>query len=104
LYEKTKPELEDNDIDVKGLKPGELYEFVVVAVDGNIMRESDVVEIEASSTGNFLKLNKDLKHFILHIFNEFCYNYFYFYISNIYINDISIIHSLNDYECVLCGN
>lgn len=53
LYEKTKPELEDNEIDVKGLKPGELYEFVVVAVDGDTMRESDVVEIEASSTGNF---------------------------------------------------
>jgi len=53
LYEKTKPELEDDEIDVKGLKPGELYEFVVVAVDGDTMRESDIVEIEASSTGNF---------------------------------------------------
>lgn len=35
---------------MKGLIPGELYEFVVVAVDGDITKESDVVQIEASST------------------------------------------------------
>jgi len=57
LYEETKPELDKNFIDVKGLKPGELYEFVVVAVDGNTMKESDIAEIEASSTGTFLMLN-----------------------------------------------
>lgn len=51
MYEETKPELDNTDIDVKGLKPGELYEFIVVAVDGDTMKESDVVEIEASSTG-----------------------------------------------------
>jgi len=56
LYEQTKPELDMNFIDVKGLKPGELYEFVVVAVDGNTMKESDIAEIEASSTGKFLML------------------------------------------------
>lgn len=55
MYEETKPELDNTDIDVKGLKPGELYEFIVVAVDGDTLRESDVVEIEASSTGRFLK-------------------------------------------------
>jgi len=54
LYEETKPELDKNFIDVKGLKAGELYEFIVVAVDGDTMKESDVVEIEASSTGKFL--------------------------------------------------
>lgn len=54
LYEETKPELDTNFIDVKGLKPGELYEFVVVAVDGNTMKESDIAEIEASSSGTFI--------------------------------------------------
>lgn len=56
LYEETKPELDTNFIDVKGLKPGELYEFVVVAVDGNTMKESDIAEIEASSSGTFIIL------------------------------------------------
>jgi hypothetical protein len=55
LYEETKPELDMNFIDVKGLKPGELYEFVVVAVDGNTMKESDIAEIEASSSGTFIQ-------------------------------------------------
>lgn len=36
------------------MKAGELYEFIVVAVDGDTMQESDVVEIEASSTGIYL--------------------------------------------------
>lgn len=54
MYEETKPELDTNFIDVKGLKPGELYEFVVVAVDGNTMKESDIAEIEASSSGTFI--------------------------------------------------
>lgn len=42
---------------MKGLKPEEVYEFVVVAVDGDTMKDSDIVEIEASSTGN---LNNEL--------------------------------------------
>jgi hypothetical protein len=33
------------------LKPEEVYEFIVVAVDGDTMKDSDIVEIEASSTG-----------------------------------------------------
>lgn len=53
MYEETKPEFDKNTIDVKGLKPGEVYEFIVVAVDGNTMRESDIAEIEASSSGMF---------------------------------------------------
>lgn len=53
LYEETKPEFDKNVIDVKGLKPGEVYEFIVVAVDGDTMRESDIAEIEASSSGMF---------------------------------------------------
>ena len=56
MYEETKPELDMNFIDVKGLKPGELYEFVVVAVDVNTTKESDIVEIEALSTDTFLIL------------------------------------------------
>lgn len=53
MYEVTPPELDKNFIDVKGLTPGELYEFIVVAEDGEIIRESDIAEIEASSTGTF---------------------------------------------------
>lgn len=62
MYEETKPELDKDFIDVKGLKPGELYEFIVVAVDGNTMMESDIAEIEASSTGTSLNL---IKRFIM---------------------------------------
>lgn len=53
MYESTKPEYDKNFIDVKGLTPGELYEFVVVAQDGEIIRESDIAEIEASSSGDY---------------------------------------------------
>ncbi|XP_025205717.1 neuroglian-like isoform X1 [Melanaphis sacchari] len=49
LYEETKHEFDKNFIDVKGLRPGKLYELVVVVVDGDIMQESDIFEIEASS-------------------------------------------------------
>jgi len=47
LYEETRHEFYKNFIDIKGLKPGKLYEFIVVAVDGDIIQESDTVEIEA---------------------------------------------------------
>lgn len=58
LYEETKHEFYKNFIDVKGLKPGKLYEFIVVAVDGNIIQESDTVEIEAVNhvVGKSLKI------------------------------------------------
>uniref|UniRef100_A0A2S2PK40 Neuroglian n=2 Tax=Schizaphis graminum TaxID=13262 RepID=A0A2S2PK40_SCHGA len=49
LYEETKHEFDKNFINVKGLKPGKLYELIVVVVDGDITQESDIVEIEASS-------------------------------------------------------
>jgi len=49
LYEETKHELDKNFIDVKGLKPGNTYEFIVVVVDGYTVKESDIVEIEVSS-------------------------------------------------------
>jgi len=49
LYEVTKHELDKNFIDVKGLKRGQSYEFIVVVVDGYTIKESDIVEIETSS-------------------------------------------------------
>lgn len=57
MYEVTPPELDKNFIDVKGLTPGELYEFIVVAEDGEIIRESDIAEIEASSNGTFKNIS-----------------------------------------------
>ncbi|KAF0760773.1 neuroglian-like isoform X1 [Aphis craccivora] len=47
LYEETEHEFYKNFIDIKGLKPENLYEFIVVAVDGDIIQQSDTVEIEA---------------------------------------------------------
>jgi hypothetical protein len=38
---------------VRGLMPGEMYEFSVVAVDGEHMTESEVEEVEISSMGEF---------------------------------------------------
>lgn len=54
MYTQSKPELDKNFIDVKGLSPGEIFEFIVVAVDGEAMRESDVADIETSSSGTVL--------------------------------------------------
>lgn len=39
--------------------PGEMYEFSVVAVDGDYMAESEVEEVEISSVGEFTQ-NLDL--------------------------------------------
>ncbi|XP_025407502.1 neuroglian-like [Sipha flava] len=60
LYEKTNPELDKNYIDVKGLKPEEVYEFIVVAVDGDTMKDSDIVEIEASSTDPLIRRSENM--------------------------------------------
>ena len=38
-------------ITIKGLKPGETYEFIVVAVDGEYMAESEPQDIETYSLG-----------------------------------------------------
>lgn len=75
MYEETKHELDKNFIDVKGLKRGKLYEFIVVVVDGYAIRESDIVEIETLSyvAGKlffnfvFIKL---LKHLIIIYFSS----------------------------------
>lgn len=49
-YKETEPEYEMNATDIKNLMPGELYEFIIVAVDGDVQKESDAIQIEASST------------------------------------------------------
>lgn len=54
-YKETEPEYETNVTDVKNLTPGELYEFIIVAVDGDIKKESDAIQIEASSTAGTVK-------------------------------------------------
>ncbi|VVC24599.1 Hypothetical protein CINCED_3A009632 [Cinara cedri] len=60
LYESTKPEYDKNFIDVSGLVSGELYEFVVVAQDGEIIRESDIAEIEASSSDPIIRRSENM--------------------------------------------
>ncbi|XP_050520545.1 neuroglian isoform X2 [Daktulosphaira vitifoliae] len=60
LYEQTQPELDKNFIDIKGLKPGETYEFLLVAVDGEISRPSDPVEVEASSTDPVIRRSENV--------------------------------------------
>lgn len=80
MYEETKPELDNNFIDVRGLKPGEMYEFVVVAVDGDTMKESDTVEIEASSSGILLKHFKCNSYILLIYIIKNKNNHYYLFI------------------------
>jgi hypothetical protein len=47
---------------VRGLMPGEMYEFSVVAVDGEHMTESEVEEVEISSMGEFTQNLKIFLH------------------------------------------
>lgn len=49
IYEQTKNEMVEDFITIKGLKPGETYEFIVVAVDGEYMAESEPQDIETYS-------------------------------------------------------
>lgn len=51
MFEETYPELDKNYIDVNGLIPEEVYEFIMVTVDGDTMQASDIVEIQASKPG-----------------------------------------------------
>jgi hypothetical protein len=51
MFQKTSEEFNEDYIIVRGLMPGELFEFSVVAVDGDYMTESEVEEIEISNTG-----------------------------------------------------
>jgi hypothetical protein len=53
MFQETGLELNEDYIIVRGLMPGEMYEFSVVAVDGEHMTESEVEEVEISSMGEF---------------------------------------------------
>ncbi|XP_044742143.1 neuroglian [Chrysoperla carnea] len=46
LYEETHPQMKEDYIEVRGLSLGELYEFKVVAVDGDYMTESDPQDVD----------------------------------------------------------
>lgn len=49
MYEQTRNEMVEDFTTIKGLKPGETYEFRVVAVDGEYMTESEPQDIETYS-------------------------------------------------------
>jgi hypothetical protein len=51
IFQETEAEMNEDYIIVRGLIPGEMYEFSVVAVDGEHMTESEVEEVEISSMG-----------------------------------------------------
>lgn len=51
IYLESSSELEEDYIIVRGLLPGEVYEFKVVAVDGEFMTESETEEVETYSVG-----------------------------------------------------
>ncbi|PSN43064.1 Neuroglian [Blattella germanica] len=50
----TDPEMNEDFIIVRGLMPGEMYEFSVVAVDGEHMTESEIEEVEISSMDSII--------------------------------------------------
>jgi hypothetical protein len=52
MFETTEPQMEEDYIVVRGLKPGESYEMQVVAADGNHLSESKTQEVETYSDGN----------------------------------------------------
>lgn len=49
MFQKTDYQLDEDYIIVRGLKPGEVYEFCVVAVDGEFISESELEEVETYS-------------------------------------------------------
>lgn len=57
MFQETGSEMNEDYIIVRGLMPGEMYEFSVVAVDGEHMTESEVEEVEISSMGEFYTVN-----------------------------------------------
>lgn len=50
-YLSTQPELDDDTLIVRGLTPSEMYEFKVVAVDGDYLTESNVQEVDTYGVG-----------------------------------------------------
>ncbi|KAK7793446.1 hypothetical protein R5R35_010061 [Gryllus longicercus] len=55
LYEETKMEITEDFIVVRGLKPGEIYEFQVVAVDGEYLTPSETEEVETHGDGPIIQ-------------------------------------------------
>ncbi|XP_059480515.1 neuroglian isoform X2 [Neocloeon triangulifer] len=55
MFEETDPQLEEDYIIVRGLKPGETYEMQVVAVDGDHISESKIQEVETYSDGPIIQ-------------------------------------------------
>ena len=54
MFQESDSEMNEDYIIVRGLMPGEMYEFSVVAVDGEHMTESEVEEVEISNMGEFV--------------------------------------------------
>lgn len=54
MFQETGSEMNEDYIIVRGLMPGEMYEFSVVAVDGEHMTESEVEEVEISSMDSII--------------------------------------------------
>lgn len=50
-YLHSEQQLDEDNIIIRGLLPGEIYEFKVVSVDGDYMTESDPEEVETYSVG-----------------------------------------------------
>lgn len=50
VFQKTDPEMYEDYKDVPGLENGEKYEFMVTAVDGNFVTNSDVQEVDTYDT------------------------------------------------------
>jgi len=54
MFQETDAEMNEDYIIVRGLMPGEMYEFSVVAVDGELLTESEIEEVEISNMGEFM--------------------------------------------------
>lgn len=53
IYEETPAETNEDYIILRGLRPGEIYEVKVVAVDGEFTTESHSEDVETFSVGEF---------------------------------------------------
>lgn len=52
-YQNTPPEFNEDYMDVRGLEPNEVYEFKVVAVDGDFYSESEIQEVDTYGVGMY---------------------------------------------------
>lgn len=51
MFQETSRQMDEDYIVVRGLIPGEIYEFRVVAVDGEFQTESEPEEIDTYTSG-----------------------------------------------------